>query len=166
MQARDSTSQSKQYNPEPEDTGPRLIYSGTIGPPTIILDPEELEAAQDLCPDKMGARLILAATDMPCKFGLGVRLAEAEAMHLVSKRTTIPIPKPLSAYILDGTGYIIMSYEEGEPLETYWDRSSSIEQDNIIHHLQSYVKQMCEIKDNFIGGLDESPCRDGIFVAG
>ena len=148
-------------DPEPEESQLRLIYSETIGPPTIVFDPEDLEASEDLCSDKMGARLVLADTDMLVKFGHGVRLAETEALHLVSVRTTIPAPKLLSAYILDGTGYIIMSYEAGESLESYWDHSSSTEQENIMQQLHSYVKQLREIKGDFIGGIDESPCRDG-----
>ncbi|PLB43658.1 kinase-like protein [Aspergillus steynii IBT 23096] len=153
-------------DPEPEEPQLRLIYSETIGPPTIVLDPEDLEASEDLCPNKMGARLVLADSDMLVKFGHGVRLAEAEALHLVSVRTAIPAPKLLSAYILDGTGYIVMSYEAGESLESYWDHSSSTEQEDIIQQLHSYVKQLREIKGDFIGGIDESPCRDGIFEAG
>lgn len=157
---------STQPQPEPMETELRLIYSETIGPPTIILDPEDLKTAEDLFPEKMGARVVFADSDMVAKFGHGVRLAEAEALHLVSTRTTIPVPKLLSAYILDGIGYIIMSYEEGESLENYWDRVSRTEQDRILRCLHDYVRQMREIKGDFIGGLDRSPCRDGIFEAG
>lgn len=152
--------------PEHVEAEPRLIYSDTIGSPSIILDPEDLKTAEDLFPEKMGARLVFADSDMVAKFGHGVRLAEAEALHLVSTQTTIPVPKLLSAYILDGVGYILMSYEEGESLENYWDRASKLEQDNILNRLNDYVRQMREIKGDFIGGLDGSPCRDGIFEAG
>lgn len=151
---------------EPDNPEPRLIYSETIGPPTIILDPEDLETREDLCPSKMGARLVLADTEMLVKFGYGVRLAEAEALHLVSTRTTVPVPKLLSAYILDGTGYIVMSYEEGGSLESYWVHSSNLEQEKLIQQLHGYVKQLREIKGDFIGSLDGSTCRDGIFEAG
>ncbi|GAD92600.1 predicted protein [Paecilomyces variotii No. 5] len=151
---------------EQTETEPRLIYSEAIGSPTIILDPEDLKTAEGLFPEKMGARLVFADSDMVAKFGHGVRLAEAEALHLVSTRTMIPVPKLLSAYILDGVGYIIMSYEEGESLENYWDRVSRMEQDRILAHLNDYVRQMRDIKGDFIGGLDGSPCRDGIFEAG
>ncbi|KAJ9302365.1 hypothetical protein DTO271G3_1231 [Paecilomyces variotii] len=94
---------STQPQPEPMEPAPRLIYSETIGPPTIILDPEDLKTAKDLFPEKMGARVVFADSDMVAKFGHGVGLAEAEALHLVATRTTIPVPKLLSAYILDGT---------------------------------------------------------------
>jgi hypothetical protein len=108
----------------PQQPEPRLIYSDGVGASTIISDPEDLKHAEDLILDKRGARLTWANTDMLVKFSHGVRLAEAEALHLVSMCTTIAVPKLLSAYILGGVGYIIMSYEKGEPFERYWDRAS------------------------------------------
>ncbi|KAJ5180722.1 kinase-like domain-containing protein [Penicillium capsulatum] len=151
---------------ETVDQKPRLIYSETIGQPSIILDPVDLQTAENLCPEKMGARIVFADSDMVVKFGHGVDLSEAEALHLTSTRTSIATPKLFSAYILDGVGYIIMSYEEGEPLEQYWDRVSQDQQDRILEQLQDYVNQMREIPGNFIGRLSDSPCRDGIFEAG
>ncbi|KAL4936823.1 hypothetical protein BDV06DRAFT_204158 [Aspergillus oleicola] len=144
----------------------RLLYSETIGPPTIVLDPEDLKTAENLCENKMGPRVVFADKDMICKFGDDVHLAEAEAMHLVSTRTTIPCPKLLSAYILDGIGYIIMSFEEGEPFRLYWNRASESQRDNAIQQLRDFVNQMRQIKGDYIGGLDSSPCRDGIFECG
>ncbi|GAB1205223.1 hypothetical protein APSETT445_003895 [Aspergillus pseudonomiae] len=161
LNTQESTSTSS-----PEKPKLHLIYSEDIGPPTIILDPEDLKNAEDLIPDKMGARLAWADTDMLVKFGHGVRLAEAEALHLVSKRTTIAVLKLLSAYILDGTAYIIMSYEHGTPFEQYWDNASETEHLRILAQLTDYVQQMRAIEGNFICGLDRSPCRDGVFEGG
>lgn len=149
-----------------ESKEPRLLYSDNIGPPTIVLDPDDLATAEDLCKNKMGARVVYADAETVAKFGDGVRMAEAEAMHLVSTRTTIAAPKLLSAYVLDGIGYIVMSFEEGEPLERYWDRVSEAERENVVRQLCDYVRQMRDIKGDFIGGLDESPCRDGMFEGG
>lgn len=151
---------------ETEEQKLRLIYSEIIGPPSIILDPGDLQTANSLCPDKMGARVVFADSETVAKFGHGVRLAEAEAIHLASTRTTIATPRLLSAYILDGVGYIVMSYEPGESLAQYWDRVSKPEQNRVLEQLQDYVNQMREIPGDFIGGLDRSPCRDGIFEAG
>ncbi|KAJ5622458.1 kinase-like domain-containing protein [Penicillium herquei] len=151
---------------EAEEQTPRLIYSETIGPPSIILDPEDLPNAINLCPNKMGARIVFADSDTLVKYGHGVRLAEAEALHLAATHTTIAAPKLLSAYILDGVGYIVMSYELGEPLQDYWDRASNDERNKVLENLRCYVNQMRNISGDFIGGLDKSPCRDGIFEAG
>lgn len=96
----------------------------------------------------------------------GVRLAEAEALHLVSTRTTIAVPKLLGAYIFNDIGYIVMTYERGKPLQNYWDHASPAEKNRIIEQLQDYVNQVQKILGDFIGGLDRSPCRDGIFDTG
>ncbi|KJK66617.1 Phosphotransferase enzyme family protein [Aspergillus parasiticus SU-1] len=156
----------QQCTTSPEEPKLRLIYSEDIGPPTFILDPEDLKDTEDLLPDRMDACLAWADTDMLVKFGHGVHLAEAEALHLVSKRTTIAAPKLLSAYILDGTGYIIISYEHGTPFEQYWDNTSETEHQRILAQLTDYVQQMRAIEGSFIGGLDHSPCRDGVFEGG
>ncbi|KAF4761913.1 hypothetical protein N7455_003187 [Penicillium solitum] len=152
---------------ETEEQKLRLIYSELIGPPSIIPSPSDLQKADSLCPDKMGAHVVVADSETVAKFGHGVRLAESEALHLASTSTTITTPMLLSAYILDGVGYIVMSYERGESLAQYWDRVSKPEQNRILEQLQEdYVNQMREIPGDFIGGLDGSPCRDGIFEAG
>ncbi|KAJ0418496.1 kinase-like domain-containing protein [Aspergillus carlsbadensis] len=151
---------------EPDHPEPRLIYSETIGPPTIIFDPDDLQTADDVCSGKMGARLVFAESDIVVKLGHGVRLAEAEAMHLVSTRTSISVPKLISAYILDGVGYIAMSYEMGEPFEHYWARVSEEEQTRILNQLHGYVSKLREIEGDTIGGIGGEPCRDGIFEAG
>ncbi|GLA36009.1 hypothetical protein AnigIFM63309_001667 [Aspergillus niger] len=158
VQENDSVSNAE--NPEPE-----LTWSETIGPPTIILDPSDLKNAHELCPDKGGACLAWADSETIVKYGHGVRLAEAEAMHLVSTRTNIPIPRLLSAYVLHGVCYIVMEYVEAESFNKYWDRVSEPEQQNVLRQLRNYVSQMRSIKGEFIGGVDSSPCRDGIFDA-
>ncbi|GKZ76329.1 hypothetical protein AnigIFM56816_005309 [Aspergillus niger] len=146
--------------PEPE-----LTWSETIGPPTIILDPADLKTANELCPGKGGARLAWADSRTVVKYGQGVRLAEAEAMHLVSTRTSIPIPRLLSAYILHGVCYIVMEYVEAEYFHNCWDRVSDPERQDILRQLRNYVSQMRSIKGDFIGGVDSSRCRDAIFDA-
>lgn len=47
-----------------------------------------------------------------------------------------------------------------------WDRVSKDEQDAVLKQLRDYVNQMRDIQGSFIGGLDGSRCRDGIFEAG
>lgn len=98
--------------------------------------------------------------------GTNVDLAEAEALHLAATKTTIAVPTLHSAYVLDGVGYIVMSYEEGEEFEKYWDRVSETERDHVLEQLREYLNQMREIKGDYIGRLNNSPCKDGIFLGG
>lgn len=147
------------------ERGARLICSDFLGIPPFVLNPIDLQRARDICPSKSGSRLALVDSNLVVKYGHDVRLAEAEALYLVYARTTIAAPKIHAAYILDGVGYIDMSYEEGEPLEHYWDRVSEWDQDRVLEQLRDYVDQMRKIRGDFIGGFDRSPCRDGIFEA-
>jgi hypothetical protein len=82
----------------------RLVYSDVIGKPSYVLDPKWLVGCQNLCPNKMAARLVLSDANTVVKYGHGVRLAEAEAMHFVNANTTIAIPSLDVAYELDGIG--------------------------------------------------------------
>lgn len=145
----DSTTATKRQNP--------LQWSSRIGRPPYLLDPKDL-------PKQEGGRIERIDEDTIVKYGPHIRLAEAEAMHLVSQKTTIPCPKVEAAYILEGTGYIVMSYEEGRPFNEYWDDASDAKREKLIAQLKDYVSQMREIKGSFIGGVDHSPCRDGVFA--
>lgn len=59
----------------------------------------------------------------------------------------------------------MMSYEQGESLEYYWNRVSEGKQNCILEQLCDYMNQMQIITGNFIGGLDESPCQDGCMAS-
>lgn len=90
-------------------------------------------------------------------------------MKLVSEKTSIPCPKVEAAYILDGNGYIIMSYEAGKPFDKYWDEDASGEdkegeRERLIAQLKDYVLQMRGVKGSFIGSVDYTACRDGVFM--
>lgn len=147
------------------DTDPqlRLLFSQRIGRPSFVLDPNDLVDAEDLCPDKMGARIVRVDDTAVVKYGAGVRMAEAEAMYLIQQRTTINLPQLEAAYTLDGVTYIVMSHCKGLHLEHSWDSASPEQQARIIAQLRSYVQQMQALTGPFIGGVDYSPCRDGIF---
>jgi len=147
--------------PQPQK---QLMYSARIGFPTYVLDPEELAAGADLFNGRLGARLVRPDDRTLVKFGKGLSMAEAEAMHLVQERTTIPAPRLENAYSIDGICYIIMTYEEGEPFVSYWEKASTENHDKAIQQLKGYVEQLRSIKSHFIGGVDGSPCRDGMFA--
>ncbi|PWY77277.1 phosphotransferase enzyme family protein-like protein [Aspergillus sclerotioniger CBS 115572] len=128
-------------------------------------EPEPALDKSALFPERLGPRHVRVDSNTIVKYGPGVRLAEAEAMHLVSTHTSIPIPKLFSAYSLYGTCYIIMSDEKGEPFSKYWDRNSERKRQNILGQLQDYVAQMRSMKGDFIGGINLSPCKGSIFIA-
>ncbi|EEP81733.1 predicted protein [Uncinocarpus reesii 1704] len=141
-------------------------FSERIGFPTFILDPKDLETFPELYPGKGGARIVPIADGMLVKYGPGVRLAEAEALHLASTSTTIVTPQLIAAYILEDVCYIIMSYEEGAVLSDLWERTTQEQQDKIVSQLRDAVNQMRAIKGDYIGGIGHVACQDPIFDAG
>ncbi|KAI9682610.1 MAG: hypothetical protein M1822_006908 [Bathelium mastoideum] len=142
-------------------TGPkhRLEFSQSLGRPPYVLDPEDLKDCQKLAP-----RVVRAEGTTVVKFGDDIRLAEAEALHLVSQKTTIAVPELIGAYILDGITYIITSYEEGEDFSDYWEAATPEVREGLIRQLKNYVQQMRKLKGNFIGSVDHSACRAGLFM--
>lgn len=157
-------SSSTPPSPEKKTERPKLLWSAEIGRPSYVLDPADLPRQYDLVPNKLGDRIRLIDSNTVVKYGSGVKLAEAEVMKLVSEKTTIPIPKVEAAYVLEGKGYIIMSYEPGERFDDYWDAASEDVREGLIAQLKGYVSQLREVKGSFIGRVDYTPCQDAVFM--
>ena len=68
------------------------------------------------------------------KHGPDIKLKEAEAMIYASKKTSVKCPKVIGAYILDGWGYIIMTYETGQLLSNFWPQASDTDRKEVIIH--------------------------------
>lgn len=72
------------------------------------------EDALDLFPMKIGPRIIhFPGTDQILKIGPNVTKAEADAMRLVSLKTSVPIPKVFAASESGDSGFILMSKIHG-----------------------------------------------------
>ncbi|KAI1189415.1 kinase-like protein [Nemania serpens] len=133
-----------------------LITSKQLGPPPYVLDPKDLESAFNPFPGHAGFREV--DDDTLVKYGSRVTLAEAEAMNFVYNSTSIKCPKVLGAYILDNTGYILMSFEKGQSLASFWESSSDEDKDTVIGHLKRYLSEMRGIKGDYVGGFNRSGC--------
>lgn len=155
----------KPNTPEPKGIQTHFSYSKVIGFPNMMLDPKDLDDWPELCPGKGGARIVHIDSGTLVKYGHGVRLAEAEAMHLVSTSTTVAVPNLISAYVLDDICYIIMSFEEGKLLSSFWTQANEESREKVIANLRDAVNQLREIKGTYIGGLGKTTCRDPIFDA-
>lgn len=72
--------------------------------------------------DKPMGRIILEYDfSLVTKSGHGVRPVEAEAMRLISRHTTVPVPKVYQAgFSSEDNGFIEMSLIQGSPLEGKW----------------------------------------------
>lgn len=134
-----------------------------MGRPEVILDPDDLKKLPNLCPDKLGPLIKRTDTGEIVKYGKTVRLAEAEAMHIVAHKTSIRCPRVKGAYTIHEVCYITMSFEHGTPLNDYWDGATEHQREHVISQLKDCVDQMRQIKGDFIGGVDYSPCKDALF---
>ncbi|KAI1328416.1 kinase-like protein [Xylariaceae sp. FL0255] len=143
------------------DEKPVLITSSLLGPPPYVLDPSDLSEAFQPIKSKGGLRQIDEHTLV--KYGGAVTLAEAEAMDFVARNTDIKVPKVIGAYELNGTAYIIMSFEEGRPLWDFWKDASLEEKETVIGHLQKCLTQMRSLKGDYVGGFNRSPCTSDEF---
>ncbi|KAI0457344.1 hypothetical protein F5B21DRAFT_464105 [Xylaria acuta] len=121
---------------------PLLITSGLLGPPPYVPDPQDLSNSFKPFPDKIGSQFRQVDEETLAKYGPGVSLAEAEAMDFVFSHTSIKCPKVIGAYVLDGKGHIMMSYEQGKLLPEFWGRASDKDKETVIEH---YLGEMRNI---------------------
>lgn len=73
-----------------------------------IVTLEETHSAKDLCPHSMGGCKILeinASTVL--KVGPVVHMGDAEALCLLRKRTSVPVPEVFNAYTIADYGFIL-----------------------------------------------------------
>ncbi|KAI0106825.1 kinase-like protein [Daldinia grandis] len=142
---------------------PLLITSPLLGLPPYVLDPQDLPDSFNPFPGKAGSQFRQVDEDTLVKYGPRVSLAEAEAMDYISRNTSIKCPKVLGAYVLNGRGHIIMSFEHGKSLQTFWKGASEEEREAVIEQMRRYMSEMRSIRGDYVGGFNRSPCVAGEF---
>lgn len=100
------------------------------------------------------------------KTGDCVRLAEAAAMILVRKQTSIPVPEVYNAYTDPATGRarIVMEFIEGERLAEAWEHFDAEQKQHVLDQLRGFMLQLRNIKGTFIGSVDGTYCEDQLFT--
>jgi len=79
------------------------------------------------------------------KFGPRVHLAEADALRLVAKHTSVPVPKVYHAFEENGISVIVMEKIKGELLGNIWNTMSAKDRETVIHQLKGYFDQLRKI---------------------
>ncbi|KAH9897149.1 protein kinase-like protein [Xylariomycetidae sp. FL2044] len=143
---------------------PLLITSALLGLPPYVLDPEDLPAQFNPFPGKDGSQFRQIDEKTLVKYGPAVTLVEAEAMHHVSRHTSVQCPAVFGAYVLHGEGYILMSFEEGRLLPEFWENATTEEREAVIVQLQRYLSEMRSMKGDYVGGFNRKPCMAGEFL--
>lgn len=130
--------------------------------PIVALD--EIRNAKDLCPRSMGGCKILeinASTIL--KVGPMVRMGEAEALCLVRKRTSVPVPRVLNAYAIDDVGFLVMEKVPGITLEQCWEGLSGDARRSIVRQLEGFIQEWRQTQGPLFGSVDGGPCEDVLF---
>lgn len=118
----------------------------------------------DLYPDRVHGSKILQLSDSKIlKVGSDVGMGEAEAICLVSRKTSVPVPQLHNAYMIGDVGYILMDKVPGTPLTNCWDNMSGEEQGSVVEQLRKYVNELRSIEGEFIGAVDGGPCDEVLF---
>lgn len=90
-------------------------------------------------------------------------MGEAEAMCLVRKKTSVPVPRVFNAYTIGDIGFILMEKIPGVELEQCWEGLSRESKESIAKQLRGYIQEWRQIKGPFFGSVDGGPCEDIIF---
>ena len=125
---------------------------------------EEIQNAKDLCPHSMGGCKILEINPSSIlKVGPMVQMGEAEALCLLRKRTSVPVPEVFNAYTIADYGFILMSKIPGVTLEKCWRNLTRDSKNSIIRQLDSFIREWRQIEGPYFGSIDGGPCEDIIF---
>lgn len=152
--------------------GNRYIKRGQ----TLFPCPSSVDASTffDLAPDEevvtvlckpMGRIILEYDFSIVTKSGHGVRPAEAEAMRLISKYTTVPVPKVYHTDFSDEyDGFIEMSLIPGSPLEGIWDAMDEKSKESICRQTWDLISEIRSIPSQYEGvfqcAADGSPSKD------
>lgn len=123
-----------------------------------IISKDELQAARDICPHRMnGCKILEINRSTILKVGYNATLGEAEAICLVKRSTSVPVPRVLNAYMIDDIGFILMERIPGSTLERDLENLASDSLKDIATQLREYIHQWRKIEGSFVGGVDSSP---------
>lgn len=129
-----------------------------------VLSPEVPDGAVDLFPDGLGRTIFhLPDKDLILKVGFHLKMSEAEAMRLVARNTSIPVPKVYESYIKDDLGYIIMSRVDGEPLARVWKTLDENKRAFVVAQLKSFMEELEQVQGGYYGALWDLPSEDIFF---
>lgn len=109
-------------------------------------------------------RVFLLPFDLVLKFGRHVSLSEAQTLQYLSKHTSLPVPRVITAFeSSSGRKYILMSRVPGVPLSRIFHSLTTEQQRNILHQLQNYINELRTLpppKPQFVGAVDFGPLHD------
>ena len=90
-------------------------------------------------------------------------MAEAEALLLLRKRTSVPVPEVFNAYTIGEYGFILMSNIPGVSLALCWQNMTRDSKTSIFRQLESYIREWRQIEGPLFGSIGGGPREDVLF---
>jgi hypothetical protein len=119
----------------------------------------------------VGQQLCGFQKNLIMKGGGSVLASEAEMLCLVASRTSIRAPRVHRSFQVKddaqyfGTsGYIVMDFIQGQPLDECWDNLSRSTQGEIAAQIAEMIKEMQSIELLQPGPIGGGPCRGRFFT--
>ncbi|KAI9681638.1 MAG: hypothetical protein M1829_000837 [Trizodia sp. TS-e1964] len=108
--------------------------------------------------------VLLLPFNIVLKFSRHASLSEAHTLEFVSKNTSIPVPRVITAFeSKDGLRYILMTRIPGVPLSRVFGLLSEEKQRNIMHQLRGYIDELRAIRNaepGYVGAVNQGPLHD------
>ncbi|KAE8150639.1 hypothetical protein BDV25DRAFT_129402 [Aspergillus avenaceus] len=129
-----------------------------------LSSPVNIQQARDLCPRCIsGCTIFEISESMILKMDPVASKDEAEAMCLVAKSTSVPVPDVINAYAMEGVGFIVMKKTSGILFANCWDSLPDHLHCSILRQLRDHMAEWREVQGDVFGSVNGPPCDDIIF---
>ena len=132
---------------------------------TLVVNDDLLAKVERFAVDRSSVPFYKVDNRTLIRRGKSVKMNEVNAMRLVRKKTSIPVPEVYQAYIEQDTGYgcVVMELVDGEPLDLAWESLIPDQQEHIVGQLKGYMEELHSIEGSTIGSVEGGPCPDHFF---
>ncbi|KAI9840181.1 MAG: hypothetical protein M1837_001853 [Sclerophora amabilis] len=113
---------------------------------------------------RLAPRVLMLTSNRILKYGLNTPLSEAHAIDFISRNTSLPVPRIITAFrSKNGECYILMTRCPGVPLCNVFGTLSPQEQSSVLSQLRGYIDELRAIvppRPGHVGATDYGPIHD------
>lgn len=110
-----------------------------------------------------GCKILEINASTILKVGPMVQVGEAEALCLLRKTTSVPVPEVFNDYTIADIGFIFMSKIPGATLEQCWQDLTPDAKSSMVRQLDVFIQEWRQIEGPLFGSIDGGPCEDILF---
>ena len=118
-----------------------------------------------------GTTVVRLSRGLVMKAGINVLASEAETLRLVAAQTKVPVPRvhrsfqvPDSTQLWGTTGFIVMDYIDGRPLDDCWRSLEYDIQSTIAQQIADMIGQLQSVQLDMAGPIGGGPSRGRFFT--